>query len=125
MIKEYEDYLYDEKLELLTNKFMHTYKSIDEIIFVDDLFHNGIDSSSDILCLLQKLKERNTTSLKFKFKDGYVDIPLKRIYGLANKDDTYFDSYDIAFHNPQYPLASFYLDLIKILEDDLNWENDY
>ena len=125
MIEEYEEYLYDEKLDLLTKKFNNTHKSITDITLVEDLFHNGIKSSNDILLELRNLKGLQKETLKLKCNNGYAKIPLKRIFGLANKDDTYFNMYDIGYHNPQYPLACFYLDLIKTLNDDLMWEEGF
>lgn len=125
MLDKTKDYLYDEKLDLLTKKFNHTHKSIEEIIFVEDLFHDGIKSTRDILNELRKLKDLKVEFLKLKFNEDYADVPLKRIFGLAAKDNTYYDMYGIGYHNPQYPIADFYLDLIKTLTADLMWEEGF
>ncbi len=123
--QSYAEYLYDDKLDLLTKIFNQSHKELNEMIYVDDLFNNSVESSYDILDVIKKLKGLNICSLKYLFNDKYYDIPLKRLFGLANEDDTYASMYDLGYYNSQYPLAGFYMKLTETLDKQLSFESSF
>ena len=115
-----KDYLYNEELEKLTEQINNVNKTFDEIESVTDLFHNGITCFGDILRLIKKLKEKGIKELEYR-NNKYS---LKRIYGLVNSADTYYEADSYCF-NPKYPIASLLLNITSTLDRELYWEENY
>lgn len=91
-----------------------------EIESLTDLFHNGITCFGDILRLIKKLKYKGIKELEYK-NNKYS---LKRIYGLINSADTFYEA-DNFYFNPKYPIDSLLLSITNTLDRELYWEEHY
>lgn len=115
-----KDYLYNEELEKLTEQINNVNKTFDEIESVTDLFHNGITCFGDILRLIKILKDKGIKELEYRDNK----YSLKRIYGLINSADTYYEA-DNFYFNPKYPIACLLLSITNTLDRELYWEEHY
>ena len=115
-----DNYLYDKRLDDLTNMFKSKSIKIEDIKYVEDLFSNSVSDANDIIDLIDILIQQGKHHLVYKSSTGYKNISIKRIRYCAAAEATLVDAYSPGYGNELYPLAYFYIGLMSYLKYNCN-----